>query len=548
MKRYNIFSFVVCSILMLSCSGPKQMELESISAIVVDSTGEPLPQYALQVIDVNESWLSVPLQHAEGSKDSAALLYPESYPVILKFSAPGYLSAYAFITDAPESLELEVHLRSIPLMSEPIPAVIGDFNEFDTRSAVEMKEQENGTWYVEIETDPDTINYLITGYTLGSIAGTDGEYSLNKKAPTFDRTYYSKLVKVDDEDSFKVTFDPGAFMFNRQESHIIINGSISDEVVAVSEIFTRMTNEYLDYLFSNMLYQMRGELYEHNFTNYTDFLNAYSQESISTEVRSAAIIAKLRFSRDISVSPDDLNFLFENLPADAPTWMIDFTTLTGAASSIGRRQVCEYLEELAKNSPFESLRAEALYNLVRYHHNEGNKTEWHAAFFDFVSNHPNYFRTGSAYQNYAPEQPINVGSRLPYNEFSRLENEEPFHLEELDEPYVLIDFWATWCGPCISAMPKLHNLYETYKDWGFTILSISMDQSPRHVESFRNEWEMPWHHAFEGYRSNRTLEMGVVGIPFYVLLGPDRTVITHDQQLLRSDNFTEFLESHLLDN
>jgi len=51
---------------------------------------------------------------------------------------------------------------------------------------------------------------------------------------------------------------------------------------------------------------------------------------------------------------------------------------------------------------------------------------------------------------------------------------------------------------------------------------------------------MPCHHGFEGYNSSRIMEMKVVGVPYYVLLEVYRTVIIHNQELLRGEDFSGF--------
>jgi thiol-disulfide isomerase/thioredoxin len=63
----------------------------------------------------------------------------------------------------------------------------------------------------------------------------------------------------------------------------------------------------------------------------------------------------------------------------------------------------------------------------------------------------------------------------------------------------LVEFWATWCVPCVDEMENLHKVYEKYRKMGFEILSLSFDAVPEDVQSFRaKKWRMPWQHGFIG--------------------------------------------------
>jgi len=58
--------------------------------------------------------------------------------------------------------------------------------------------------------------------------------------------------------------------------------------------------------------------------------------------------------------------------------------------------------------------------------------------------------------------------------------------------YLLVDFWASWCGPCRAAVPKVKQLYAQYKDKGFEVVSISIDDSKTAWQKAMEEEKMPW--------------------------------------------------------
>ncbi len=92
---------------------------------------------------------------------------------------------------------------------------------------------------------------------------------------------------------------------------------------------------------------------------------------------------------------------------------------------------------------------------------------------------------------------------------------------------VLIDFWATWCGPCVGELPHVLEAYHKLHDRGFEIVGISLDQEKDALEQFTKKRGMPWPQYFdgEGWGNKFAQEFGITGIPAMWLIDRDGKLV-----------------------
>jgi len=98
--------------------------------------------------------------------------------------------------------------------------------------------------------------------------------------------------------------------------------------------------------------------------------------------------------------------------------------------------------------------------------------------------------------------------------FTALDNRK-VDLAKLKGKVVLIDFWATWCGPCIQILPKVKATYQKLHKDGFEIIGISLDDNRAALDKFVDKEKLPWPQYFsaKGAESDLVLHHGVGEIP-----------------------------------
>lgn len=118
---------------------------------------------------------------------------------------------------------------------------------------------------------------------------------------------------------------------------------------------------------------------------------------------------------------------------------------------------------------------------------------------------------------------------------------KPINLSDFRGKYVLVDFWASWCGPCRKENPHVLKLYNKYHDMGFEILGVSLDKKKEPWVKAIEKDKLPWNHVsdLKGWSNEVSNMYGVKSIPHTILLDQEGRIIARN---LRSNTLAHELK------
>lgn len=127
------------------------------------------------------------------------------------------------------------------------------------------------------------------------------------------------------------------------------------------------------------------------------------------------------------------------------------------------------------------------------------------------------------------QESLVVGAKFPDFEEKDLAG-KPLSIANYKGKVVLLDFWATWCGPCVGELPNVLKTYEQYHAKGFEIIGISLDQDEDALKSFIKKKNMPWVQYFDGkgWGSKLAGKYGITSIPATFLLDGEGKIIAKE--------------------
>ncbi|MBP3228907.1 MAG: TlpA family protein disulfide reductase [Bacteroidaceae bacterium] len=134
----------------------------------------------------------------------------------------------------------------------------------------------------------------------------------------------------------------------------------------------------------------------------------------------------------------------------------------------------------------------------------------------------NYLRVGQHFRDFDGKQPDGTPARL--SDFVGRGQ------------YVLVDFWASWCGPCRREIPNLITAYERYRERGLVVLGVAVDDEPDATLAAIAQMQIPYPQLIDAGHTPYDL-YGFGGIPHLILFTPDGTILARGMRGAQIDEY-----------
>lgn len=185
----------------------------------------------------------------------------------------------------------------------------------------------------------------------------------------------------------------------------------------------------------------------------------------------------------------------------------------------------------------------ALYGSMLRWTGDDNVSKLEKLVSDFKAVHPDLHMTAVMEDKVNRYKKVAIGAKAPA--ISQADSSgNMISLADAKGTYTLIDFWASWCGPCLLQMPDLHEAYDTYREKGFEIYSVSVDNKEDKWKASIRKYKMNWPNVsdLKGWESSAAKDYNATFIPFNLLIDQEGTIIAKN---LHSKSLQSKLESLL---
>lgn len=456
------------------------------------------------------------------------------------------------------SIDIEIQLAAAPL-EEKLDSVfiIGDFNKFSAQAGrITMYRLKNGKFTATVPAASDTLAYQLIGVQFGwrsPLEGTQAHhyaYLPQQRETPFGSTKFSSVVKTKGRTS-EIVFDPGRLPvsnslprveFNKPDSRaariasVALDASRRDELIYHAHVHNVRRGGHVD------------EKYYDKSQDQAEYTKLILEEK-DLFVRQYLLLCYFAFIAE-EATPEMAELFLEAVPPSSAVWRLrpnvyPFKWVSKALNY--SKETEEYVYHVVTSQHHPVLLSSFLSFGLETAFLAGNQMLVDLYYNRLVNEFPDSHYAAWAVKTYGPDYKFSKGKPVPFFETKDLEDSTLIYTtESLKGKVYLMDFWATWCGPCVEALPDLQKIYDSFKDKGFTILSISADEHAEKIHAFRKKrWAMPWMHTMlrNGLEDPLAVAYEVIDLPKAILVD-EHGIILASHADLKKEGLQAILDRH----
>lgn len=547
---------VVCALFLAAAVA---MQASEIRGTVRSAAGVPLEK---GIVTLSTSKFAPAIATANVQRDGTFSIETDTLGGLsLTFAAPDHAPQLrdVFVASSDHTIDVAVTLgTNRPKAPVKEVKILGEFNDWSFEEAVSMEKLPNGTYRYMLP-----VRNGVAAYQVLVIEDVDEEeqelHSIN--GTQFDRLEYDgggdfRSFVQSKQATAAVVFDPNklpegktaaSFSFTAPAEAEVqrLVQQVRDPLSAIrSAASQRATSqqEFFDFIFEEL--------------GPAELVRVHTQlgESMPNPKRHLLVAKAMGLMRWVSKHTAQDTALvgaaLRQIPLDSKVWYLAVGHVVDAYSAVGKiEDALADVRTITGNMGADGADqlAWAMYRVCMAV--EGKRKDLFASTYDqLMKDFPNHPAAQQAKTSWDPNKKIVVGKPLPEFSYPSLDNPNvSVTTASLKGKWVLIDLWATWCGPCVAEMPTIMKAWEEFKNDNIVFLSISLDQSADKIAPFREKrFAMPWLHVYrEGvFASDASKLFEVTGIPKPILVSPDG-VITHITNGLRGPALLDTLRKAL---
>ncbi|NMB81840.1 MAG: TlpA family protein disulfide reductase [Ignavibacteria bacterium] len=534
--KTNLFCKIACQlILSILLTGNFSAQTTKVNGKLLDVNGKPSKDAFVGIVETP----GARGKNFVGTDNKGNYFLSISNPGIsyLIFSIPSHSAIQIPVINTKDK-EIRIDVQLSPYKYKTTfddVSIAGSFNSFNISSPEKMTKLDNGTFVFETKTDLKEIKYQLCKIEENNRTINAPESVQFEPDSTGD---YRSVMKVENGVA-KITFDPSNLLRSDKPNKVeFVNADLEERFylysAEVGKQILAASKKLMEHMTNN---KNNIESFHYDAGNYlTDLIEKIESE----KNEDAKNYLKLNYVSFRQYRAKNYDFekaenFYTSVPVDNIAWDLVPNAFSAYFTLFPRHKWDKIQDDFLNYSKNKNIRLYIFQSKLanaKFANNTEELMKLHAM---IKNDYPDLKEAQDMLKRYQVESKIQIGEEIPDFEVTSIDNSKiKYSKKSMLGKIYLIDFWATWCGPCVGEMENLHNAYKNFKDKGFEILSLSLDSAVNDVIKFRNgQWKMPWLNSFIGDAEGRKIadKFEVIGIPKPLLISAEGKILETEMNL-----------------